>query len=65
MNGQREPFQIVVTRGLWRGVDVMVQPPRPSHSLRHFRDHGKAMTYAEDLARVTGWPVRNLVESEA
>jgi hypothetical protein len=65
MSDQREPFHIVVRPGLWSQIEVAVTPPTITHSLRTFRDHEGAMTFAGELAKVTGWPVRDLVEREA
>lgn len=54
---QREPFRVVISRGIWRGCDVLIEPPTIEHRLRHFRDHDEAVTFAEELGRVTGWPI--------
>jgi hypothetical protein len=62
-NRNREPFRIVLAPGLWgRRVDVTVQPATVSHSLRSFPNHDAAMAYAEELARVTGWPLHDTAE---
>lgn len=54
---QREPFKIVLSDGLWRGVDCLVEPRTAAHPLRHFRDRAEALSYAEALAKATSWPV--------
>jgi hypothetical protein len=48
---------IIVSNGLWRGFDVLIEPPTASHSLRHFTDHTAALAYAEQLAVLQGWPL--------
>lgn len=64
MNDQREPFRIVVRPGLWNRIEVAVTPPTIRHSLRTFRAHAEAVAYADEVAKVTGWHVRDHVESE-
>jgi hypothetical protein len=61
----REPFRIVIAPGLWRGVDVQVEPPVQAYQLRHFKTHREALAYAEELARVEGWPLRDHVTEPA
>jgi hypothetical protein len=53
----REAFCVVISRGLWRGIDVMVEPPVARHRMRHFSDRDAAQAHAEELTRVTGWPI--------
>ncbi len=50
-------FKIILAAGLWRGVDVLVEPPTSTRLPRHFREHGAAMAFAEELAKVEGWPI--------
>jgi hypothetical protein len=52
---QRKRFAVVVTRGLWKGCDVMVEPATAIHPLRHFRSHGEALLFAGQLASLNGW----------
>jgi hypothetical protein len=56
---QREPFVVVIAPAIWKGCDVLVEPPTITHRPRHFGDHAAALTFAEELARVEGWPVRD------
>lgn len=54
---QRRSFTIVLATGLWRGVDVLVEPPTSSRPLTHFASHSEALVFAQDLARIEGWPI--------
>ena len=51
----REAFRVIVSRALWRGCDVMVEPATAIHPLRHFRSHGEALLFAGQLASLNGW----------
>ena len=55
----REPFAIVVARSLWHRCTVSIEPPRREHPPRTFRDREAALGFAVELARVTGWPMRD------
>lgn len=61
---QRESFAVNIIAGLWRGVDVAVSPPRSGYSVRHFGDHAEARAFAEELSRVTGWPLLDRVGAD-
>lgn len=58
---QREPYRVVLIRGLWRGVDVQVEPATASHPLRHCRDHAEALRCAEEIAGIEGWSIEDRV----
>lgn len=62
---QRERFAVVVTRGLWKGCDVLTEPPSAAHPMRHFRSHGEALIFAEQLASLNGWPMIDRVGDDA
>ena len=59
---ERKPSTIAISAGLWRGFDVLVEPPISSHPLRSFRDHGAAMAHAEALHAVEGWTIVDRTE---
>ena len=59
MTVHSQPFAIIVEPSLWRGWNVAVEPPTATHPLRHFHCHPDAIAFAEELARVEGWPVRD------
>jgi hypothetical protein len=48
---------VLIERSLWRGFDVLVEPPTQAHPLRHFRDHAPALIHAGQLAALNGWPL--------
>ena len=54
-----EPFTVSLEPGLWRGVDVLVEPRTIAHPMRHFRDRAGALVYAEQLAALQGWRLRD------
>jgi hypothetical protein len=60
----REPFRIVIVPGLWRGADVQVEPAVQAYPLRHFKTHSEALAFAEALACVEGWPLRDHVDPD-
>ena len=57
----REPFRVVISRGLWRGCDVQVWPPSATHPLRHCKDHAQALECAAEIARIEAWPIEDRV----
>lgn len=48
---------VTITRGLWRGFDVQVEPPRIGHPQRSFKDREAANAFAGELARERGWRI--------
>lgn len=54
---QVRQFRVIVARDLWRRCVVCVEPATITHQPRSFPDHGAAMAYAEELARLEGWPI--------
>ena len=61
----RRTFAVVITRGLWRGFTVTVEPRTINHQQRNFRDHDEAMTFARELAKLEGWPLLDLSDGAA
>lgn len=59
---RRERYRIILSAGLWRGFDVVIEPPTSAQPLRHFRDRAAALDFAEALARSEGWPVIDRTE---
>ena len=57
MSLRSESFAVIISRGLWRSIEVSIEPRTCSHSLRSFRSHAEARAYADDLAQIEGWPV--------
>lgn len=53
----RRPFAVVITRGLWRGCIVAIEPPTITRQPRSFPSHDAAMAYAVQLADVEQWPI--------
>jgi hypothetical protein len=60
----REPYRIVIGRGLWRGYEVAVQPPTETHKLQVFPTLAHAEAFAVELSRVEGWPVFSDVDDD-
>lgn len=54
---RRDGYRIVIAPGLWRGFDVIVEPPTSTHPLRHFPTYDEAMACALDVQRTEGWPI--------
>lgn len=50
---------VALSKGLWRGVDVVVEPPTLRHPMRHFSEHGAALDFAAQLALLNGWPLHD------
>jgi hypothetical protein len=61
---QRERFAVIVAPALWRGFDVVVEPPTPTHPLRHFRDHPSALNFAGQLAGLNRWRLFDRVRDD-
>jgi hypothetical protein len=55
----REALTIVIEPSLWRGFDVVVEPPLSRHALQHRRTYGEALAYAQQLSLIEGWPLRD------
>lgn len=53
----RRPFAVIIARDLWRRCIVCVEPPTCSRQPVSFPGHAEAMAYAEELARLEGWPL--------
>lgn len=53
----RRQFRVVLTRGLWRGCIVQVEPATCNHQMRSFPDYPAAIAFAEELAKLEGWPL--------
>ncbi len=52
--------QIVISSSPFgRRVEVEVQPPRVDHPVQRFRTPSEAEEFADRLAELTGWPVRD------
>lgn len=56
---ERKPFTVCLEPGLWRGFDVLVEPPTLAHPMRHFRDRAGALVYDEQLAALQGWELHD------
>lgn len=54
---QARQFRVIIARDLWRRCVVSVEPATITRQPRSFPDHGAAMAYAEELARLEGWPI--------
>ena len=54
---------VIVSRGLWRGWEVTVEPPAASMPFRRFSDHAEAAEWADTFAGQQGWPVEDRTEA--
>lgn len=59
---ERRPYTILIEdEEFGFSIDVIVIPaPEGVGHNREFQDYGAALEYAQELRRVTGWPLRDL-----
>jgi hypothetical protein len=62
---QARPFKVVIARDLWRRCTVSTDPVTITRQPRSFPDYDAALTYAEALAKLEGWPLIDRVGGAA